>query len=234
MNKKKMVLEQFEELVSTRFACRSFEKRPVQEKLIEKLLDITRRAPSSFNLQPTHYIVVRKEEMKKALWEACLKQNQILEADFLLVFASDRRVVEHNAESVIQEELKSGSLSEEKSKMYRSFMKLGFDTSCFRKLIKKLTIPFIRWRAVLPTLPLENLDAWLAKQASLSCMTFMWAAEAAGLSTCPMDAFDEKRLKKMLFLDSSWYIPIIVAVGYGVAPSVKTSRLPLSESVTWM
>lgn len=231
-----MMLDHFEALAKKRFACRSFDKTAVSEKLIEKLLDITRRTPSSYNLQPTHYIVVRSEEVKKELWPACLKQNQILEAPCILVFAADRKVIEHNTESIIQEELKSGALSEKKAQHYRSFMKLGFDSSRlgFPGMIKRLLAPVIRWRAPLPVLPLENLDAWLAKQAALSCMTFIWAATAAGLSTCPMEAFDEKRLRRALSLDKSWYIPIIVAFGYSSGPSgTHTSRLPLSETVHW-
>jgi len=230
-----MMLDQFETLVKTRISCRSFEKKPIGEKLIEKLLDVTRRTPSSYNLQPTHYIVVQDEEVKKTMWKACLKQDQILEAPCILVFASDRRVVEHNTESVIQEELKSGSLSEKRAQQYRSFMKLGFDSSLlgFQGWIKRRLAPIIRWRAPFPTLPLENLDAWLAKQAALSCMTFIWAATSAGLATCPMEAFDEKKLKRALSLDNSWYISIIVAVGYSASSGTRTSRLPLSESVHW-
>ena len=230
-----MMLDQFETLAKNRTSCRSFTSKPVSEKLLERLIDVTRRAPSSYNLQPTHYILVRDQEIKKSLWTACLKQNQILEASCIVVFACDRKVVDHNAELVIQQELKDGGLTEQRAKQYRSFMKLGFDTSFFgfQGLVKRRLAPIVRWRSPFPSLPVENLDAWLSKQAALSCMTLLLASTSAGLSTCAMDAFDEKRLKKALSLDNSWYVPIIVALGYGSSTGVPTSRLPLSESVLW-
>ena len=231
-----MQIEQFELLAKKRFSCRAFDKKPVSEKLMEKLLDTTRMSPSSYNLQPIHYIVVQSEMAKKAVWEACLKQDQILMAPYIVLFAADRRVIDNNAEAIINEEKRSGSFTEEKTKHFRKFLSFGFDTSKwgFQGFIKRLCAPIVRWRATMPTLPLENMDAWLAKQAGLSVMTFVWAAESAGLSTCIMEAFDEKRLRKAVSLDNSWYIPMIVAVGYGNFSGVKTSRLPLSESVTWI
>lgn len=230
------MLDQFEGLVKKRSSCRFFEKKDIPEKLIERLLDITRYAPSSYNLQPVHFFVVRSEKIKHALFVPCLKQEQVLSAPCLVVFALDRKVVEHNAESLIRAEMKTGSFTEEKARRFRVFTRFGFDSSKFGWIgfFKRLFTPIIRWKNVLPNLPLENFDAWLAKQSSLSCMTFMLAAEAAGLSTCAMEAFDEKKLKKVLGLDSSWYVPLVVAVGYGNQKCIKASRLPLSELMKWI
>lgn len=222
------MLDLFEKIVRQRQSCREFQKRAVPDKLIERLLDITRHAPSGYNLQPIHFIVVQDEKMKEKLFPACLKQPQILESSFLVVFAGDRNVAHNNADAVLREELRTGSFNEEKARRFKSYLQLGFTG-----FWKRYLAPLIRSRAVLPQLPIENMDAWLAKHASLSCMTFMLAATAAGLSTCAMDAFDEKKLKKALGLSRSWHVPIIVAVGYGSGSKIRTSRLPVSEIVTW-
>ena len=231
-----MMLNQFDTLSKARYSCRQFEKKALPDTIVERLIDIARSSPSSYNLQPTHYVVVRSEEVKKEMFSACLKQPQILEAPCIVVFACDRLVVTPTAESILQEEVRAGGFSHDQERPFRAFVKLGFDSSRFgfSGWVKRHVAPLIRLRAVLPVLPVENMDAWLAKQGALSAMTFMLAATAAGLSTCPMEAFDEKRLKKILHLGREWYIPLIVAVGYGKTPKVRSTRLPLSEIVKWL
>lgn len=222
------MLDVFEKIVRQRCSCRQFEKKAIPAALMKRLLEDASQAPSGYNLQPIHYIVLQEEEIRKKIFPFCLKQNQILDASAIVVFAADRKVAKHNGEAVVVDGLRRGCFNEAKAKSFLSFLKLGF-TGWWKRYLA----PVIRFRAILPQLPIENMDAWLAKHAGLSSMTFMLAATAAGLSTCPMEAFDEKKLKKALKLDSSWNIPIIVAVGYGKPTEVRTSRLPLSELVTW-
>ena len=42
----------FEELVQTRRSVRGFKKEPVPRALIEEILEVAKRAPSSMNTQP--------------------------------------------------------------------------------------------------------------------------------------------------------------------------------------
>ena len=44
----------FEELVQTRRSVRGFSKKPVPRPVIEQILDVAKRAPSSMNTQPWH------------------------------------------------------------------------------------------------------------------------------------------------------------------------------------
>lgn len=225
----------FEKLVHERYSCRSFHKKEVPHRVIEKLLDITRQTPSAYNLQPIHFVVVQDEKLKKKLHPFCLKQPQVLESSFLVLFAGDREVAKNHGDLVLHAEQLSGSFSDEKAKRFQGYLKMGFLRCSFWPFIamKKLFARLVRSRACLPQLPYENMDAWLHEQAGLSCMTFTLAATSAGLSTCMMGAFDEKRVKKALGLPSSWTIPIMVAVGHGAAPKIRTTRLPLSEIVMW-
>ena len=62
-------------------------------------------------------------------------------------------------------------------------------------------------------------------------MNFMIAAEAAGLATCPMEGFDERRVQKALGIPRH-YLPILVTpVGYSAEGDPAKTRLPLEHLV---
>lgn len=52
----------FLELAKTRWTCRSYDSRPVEQDKIDKLLEAMRLAPTAKNLQPQHIWVLTSEE----------------------------------------------------------------------------------------------------------------------------------------------------------------------------
>jgi len=54
----------------------------------------------------------------------------------------------------------------------------------------------------------------LAKQVSLAAMNFMLAAASGGLGTCPMEGFDESRVKKILGIGREKVVVLMMPVGY--------------------
>ncbi len=65
-------------------------------------------------------------------------------------------------------------------------------------------------------------------------MIFMLAAESHGLATCPMEGYDENRVRSILNIPSHYAVPLIVAVGhYDKQGSrlMKSVRLPFDEVV---
>jgi nitroreductase len=73
----------------------------VPPELLDELLEATRWAPSGFNLQPTHFVVVTDPAAKARLYPACMKQRQILEAGATVVFTGDRRGVAYQFERIL-------------------------------------------------------------------------------------------------------------------------------------
>ena len=71
---------------------------------------------------------------------------------------------------------------------------------------------------------------WLAKQVMLCAMNLMLAAEAAGLSTLPMEGFDEGRVRKVLGIPRTQVVPVIVAVGYALP---QTGARPAFRSTAY-
>src|SRR5262245_22338454 len=104
-------LASFIELVRSRRATRHFRPDPVPPDLLDELLEATRWAPSGFNLQPTHFVVVTSPEAKAKLHPACGKQRQVLEAGATVVFTGDRRVANNHLDRVLRLDLEAGAIN---------------------------------------------------------------------------------------------------------------------------
>jgi len=64
-----MSVEAFFDVVHRQRACRSFSTEPVDDDLVEQVLDAAIHAPSAENRQPWVFVVVRDEERRAAIGE---------------------------------------------------------------------------------------------------------------------------------------------------------------------
>jgi len=85
--------------------------------------------------------------------------------------------------------------------------------------------------------PLFRADQfkWATKSTSLACQNLMIAAQAMGLSTCPMEGFDGRRLIRFLGLSRRHHeIVMVIAIGKKspACKDVPQWRRPLNETVT--
>src|SRR6201990_3755237 len=55
----------FEELVNTRRSVRGFKAEPVPRAVIEEIIEVAKRAPSSMNTQPWHVHVLSGEPLEQ-------------------------------------------------------------------------------------------------------------------------------------------------------------------------
>lgn len=222
-------LAAFTDLVRARRATRHFRPDPVSAELLDTLLEAARWAPSGFNLQPVHFVVVTDAEVKARLCRACMNQRQVQEAGATVVFTGDRRVVENHFEQVLQQDRQAGAIDDAYERLLRKAVPLSFGQG-------PLGLGWL-WKAVVSTLaerftPIPSVQAvyknyWLAKQVSLSAMVFMLAAEAAGLATCPMEGFGESAVRQVLGIPTSQSVVLVIPVGYADKPTASKTRLSL-------
>jgi len=76
------------EAVKTRHSVRTFQKKPVQEEKIRKIIEAINLAPSAGDLQAYEVIVVKDPMLKDKLAKAALGQNFISEAPVCFVFVA--------------------------------------------------------------------------------------------------------------------------------------------------
>jgi nitroreductase len=224
-------LRQFVELARSRRSARHFLPEAVPPELLDQLLEATRWAPSGFNLQPTHFVVVTDPAVKADLHPACKNQSQVLEAGATIVFTGDRSVVENQFEQILAQDKQAGAINGAYEALLRKTVPLLFNRGPlgWGALWKRIAEIVLGRFIAIPSVQAAHMNYWLAKQASLSAMTFMLAAHAAGLATCAMEGFGELAVRKALGIPASQLVVLLVAVGYADdTPKIKT-RLPLEQ-----
>ncbi|MCC5828530.1 MAG: nitroreductase family protein [Phycisphaeraceae bacterium] len=229
-------LEPLLELIRQRRSVRGFDAgRPVPEAVREKLLEAAIWAPSGYNLQPTHMITVTDSARRSALRAACMGQKSVEQAPLVVVFVGDGKVAANHLDLVIAQDMEIGGINAQYEQILRKYVGIGFSPGPLGigRLIKSLLFPLLRYFAPVPSLPVIETRYWLAKQAALCAMNFMLAAKAAGLETCPMEGFDDRRVRRVLGLPAHIQPILVVPVGYAPpdhTPPAK-SRLPVDRLV---
>ena len=226
-------LDEFELLAKSRRATRNFKPDAVPVALLERLIEIARWAPSGYNLQPTHFVLVTDPKVKSALVPACLKQRQVAEAPAVIVVTGDKRVVEKNFGDVLAAEKAAGSIDEAYEKVLRRFVPLAFGQgpAALGWFVKATAIPLLGVITPMPSIPAVFKRFWLTKQTMLAAMTLILAASAGGLATLPMEGFDERRVRRVLRIPRSQIVPVVIAIGYSAENNLKRTRLPAERFV---
>jgi nitroreductase len=73
------------EAIATRRSIRKFAPKPIQEDVLDHILEATRLAPSGANRQPWRYIVVQDAATREKLGHACDEQMFVAEAPVVVV-----------------------------------------------------------------------------------------------------------------------------------------------------
>ncbi len=226
-------LNPFVALVRARRSTRHFRPEPVPPHLLDELLEAARWAPSGFNLQPTHFVIVTDPDVKTRLLPACMKQRQVVEAGATVVFTGDRHVVANHLDRVLRQDREAGAIDAEYERMLRKAVPLLFNQGplglgwLWKAVVEGAVAPFIP----IPSVQAVHKSFWLAKQVCLSAMVFMLAAQAAGLATCPIEGFGERSVRRALGIPSSQTVVLVVAVGYADNAAAPKTRLPLAGRV---
>lgn len=192
------------DLLKTRRATRDFDTQKIpSEELLLEILETAHWAPSAFNLQPTHYILIENPGKDSLLHKICYNQRQILEAPWLVVFVGDADAWKEHLQKTIEMDLACKAT-----------------TPQYAAILEKMV------QDTLSSYSQQDMKVWLTKQAALTAMQFMVAAEVQGLCTSPMEGFDEESLKNHLNIPHKNTVPMVCCAGFGFPPQVK-SRLPL-------
>lgn len=89
-----------------------------------------------------------------------------------------------------------------------------------RSLISTVVSPLQAVPTSVPTI------AWSYKQTVFAAATFLYAAQASGLVTCPMEGFDEVRLKNALDIPDRYSVPVVICCGYPKPGTQRTDATP--------
>jgi len=75
---------EFFDAILKRKSVRKYDPEPIPEKILKKILEAGRIAPSAKNIQPWRFVVVKDPAIKKQVAEACNNQMFIADADVIV------------------------------------------------------------------------------------------------------------------------------------------------------
>ena len=225
-----------------RRAVKSFDPIAISEDQRGQLLDAARLAPSSFNSQPYHLYWVDSPGLKETAAKLCYNQLPARTASALVVAVADIGSWQQTAQSQLDWMRESGFEQTKITEYERrqKFAKLFFVLGWFNSLgaLKWVIFRILNlWKIIgMPPVSRQDLLKWATKNTSLACENLMIAAEVVGLSTCPMEGFDPRRLSKLLKLSPQQEIVMVIGVGKKSASRVDQPqwRRPLEMTVTFL
>lgn len=160
---------------------------PQQE--LEDIFSLVKYAPSAFNLQHTHYVVVQDKQVKEKVYDAAYKQYKIQSASaVVLVFGhmDAYRNVSTINEGLLHLNVISKQEYDQEVESVTSFYESRGDV-------------FMREEAI--------------RNASLSAQLFMLAAKEKGWDTCPMIGFDPAVVQDIVQVPDRYVPVMLIAIG---------------------
>lgn len=232
----------FDQLVRERRAVRVYDQhQPIAEGVVQRSLERAVLAPNSSNLQTWGFYHIQSEEMKQKIAHLCMNQSAARTAQELVVVACRSDKWKENSERILSHISKDFSEPPTKRdkraiEYYRRNIPLLYTNDPFgiMTLIRRILVFFMGWSKPFPRWYGRAASRIIAhKSAALAAQTFMLSMKAEGYDTCPMEGFDEKRVKKLLQLPRKAEINMIIAAGTGAEGGVysKRFRFPKEEII---
>jgi nitroreductase len=221
--------------IETRRSVRKYLPEPVPREVIDKAISAALLAPNSSNLQPWEIYRVKSSEKKRGLVTACFDQSAAATAGELIAFVARSDTWKRNRALVLEELDKRGNPSKQQLDYYTKFVPLFYSNGWFDLIgyLKKLVFFVMGFFRPVPRGPFtkKEVKAVLSKTVALACQNFMLAITAQGYSSCPMEGFDECRVKKILGLGGESSVVMVISVGKENPEGIYGPRLRLDPKL---
>jgi nitroreductase len=199
----------FIELINKRRACHDFiPNRKIEIELLKDLVKQAALSPSGYNAQPWEFLIVTETERIGKLHEIAFGQDHVKNASALVFVLADCEIG-RNVDKLAQDWLDYGYLKEEKIESFKGSLGKVRD--------------------------FEQRKMMALRNAMLAAMTFILAAENAGLATCPMMGFSKWQADKFLEIPEDRVIALMIALGYQGEKEVlpRLPRKDVKELIYW-
>jgi nitroreductase len=234
--------EMFAEVVRSRRSVRAFLPEPIPDDILAACFDLAMLAPTSHNLEIWRFYDVRNPEKLAKLRCLCFDQPPAAQAPTLIVAVARpdlwrvgcerllKRLVADSASVAIDDHYRAWI--PQLIKKYRWYVPLLFNDGPFHVLapLKMLIVSVAGLFRPMFRGPFGASEQaiWAVKTAALACENFMLALRAKGYDTCPLEGFDESRVRRLLKLPRAARIVMVIAAGRpgkdGVIPQIRFER----------
>ncbi len=160
---------------------------------LEKSLVLT---PTSYGLQPYHFLVVQDAAKRAALLPNSWGQKQVVDCSHFIVFTARTEMKEADVDRFIQRSAAVRGVPAESLAAYRGMM-LGDVVNGPRG---------------------KTAHEWAARQCYIALGNLMTAAAVLGVDACPMEGINPPEYDKILGLAGTGYKTVVaLALGYRAA-----------------
>jgi nitroreductase len=225
---------EFQRVIEYRRSNRKFDANtPVPNEVIQTSIERAILSPNSSNMQLWEFHWIQSKEMLETFVPLCLGQSAAQTAQHMVVFVTRKDKWRSRAKWNL--DMVKSTIDGEPNKAqkmglnyYGKIMPLVYtnDPFGFMSLLRRsisffagLRKPFFR------TGGSANQRVGVHKSCALAAQTFMLSIAAEGFHTCPMEGFDEKRVKQALKLPRGAEINMIISVGLGTEPGIWGPRM---------
>lgn len=225
---------EFQRIIEYRRSNRKFDANtPVPNEVIQTSIERAILSPNSSNMQLWEFHWIQSKEMLETFVPLCLGQSAAQTAQHMVVFVTRKDKWRSRAKWNL--DMVKSTIDGEPNKAqkmglnyYGKIMPLVYtnDPFGFMSLLRRsisffagLRKPFFR------TGGSANQRVGVHKSCALAAQTFMLSIAAEGFHTCPMEGFDEKRVKQALKLPRGAEINMIISVGLGTEPGIWGPRM---------
>lgn len=195
-----------------RYAAKVFDSsKKVSAEDWSALQQAVRLSPSSFGLQPWHFIDIQSPDLRQTLLPQTWGQEQLIDCSHYLVFCTRTDIDVPFVEEFIASTAEQREVSIESLKGYRDVV-VDF--------ISKLT-------------PTERVE-WSQRQTYLALQRLMDSAALLAIDTCPIEGFVPDQYNEILDLESqNLTASVCCAIGYRSSedkyPALPKSRYPAEK-----
>jgi nitroreductase len=179
----------FDDVVRTRRSVHQYSDADIDEETLVEIFEDVRYSPSSFNLQPWEFLIVRGDDLGR-LRSVAYGQEHVTDAAAAVVVLGTLDPSDH-ADRVTSDLLEKGYLPDEAAAEARLDTVDG-----------------------LADADAETRRLWTATSSSLAAMTLMHAAWDRGIASCPMGGFDADALHEEFGVPDDYQAVMLVTLGY--------------------
>jgi nitroreductase len=190
---------EFDDVIRTRRSVHQYADEDVDEETLADVFEEVRHVPSSFNLQPWEFLVVRGDDLER-LQEVAYGQEHVTDASAAVVVLGSLDPSDH-ADRVTADLLEKGYLPNEAA------------AESQLETIDSLA-------AADP----ETRRVWTVRCCTLAAMGLMHAAWARGVASCPMGGFDDDALREAFDVPADYDAVMLVTLGYPAADAPDVER----------
>mgnify|MGYP001398380783 FL=1 len=228
----------FFDLVKKRRSVRKFTNDKVPDKVINKCLEAAILAPNSSNLQPWEFYWIKNKNKKENIKKACFSQNAATTAQEIIVAVSRIDTWKRNKDLIIEDYKKKNNYKPIINRYYNKLIPILYYHDIFgiSNIVKKIFSIFYNLLGIFkPVLrsPIYKHELFevVTKSTALACQNLMLGLVAEGFDSCPMEGFDEKKVKKILNLNRNSHVVMILGIGKAAKDGVYGERYRVEKNL---